>query len=419
MPKTIEFHAIEEVLKTFNTVVVGMAASEPQYFLSHMKNITKDIQIINCLPLQPYAFNPHVYIKSLFYSAVLRQYPTTHIQYIPTHLRHASTLITTSYKPFVYIGSASLKDEDGNVSLSLSNVYEYEAFKHAEVRILELSPHMPNTHGDHRVLYKDIDYIVETNNIPYTLPPSKVDPRDKIIGKLIADEIEDGSTLQFGIGAIPNEVAHHLLHKKDLGIHTEMFSDGFMALITSGAANGLKKNTHQGKHVCSFALGSDALYEFLNNNKEVEFYHASYINDPSEIAKNPKQVSINTTIEIDLSGQCNSETLRGKHYSGTGGQSDTAIGAQMSMGGKSFIALHSTSQIKLKDGQVKTLSKIVSNFKNGSSVSLSRNDVDFVATEFGIVKLKGLTLKERAKKLISIAHPDFRDQLEEELKSQM
>jgi acyl-CoA hydrolase len=192
-----------------------------------------------------------------------------------------------------------------------------------------------------------------------------------------------------------------------------------MELIKSKAANGLKKVSHQGKHVCSFALGSLELYKFLDNNKDVEFYNASYVNDPSEIAKNPKQVSINTTIEIDLSGQCNSETLRGQHYSGTGGQTDTAIGAQMSLGGKSFIALHSTSQIKTEDGHVKTISKIVSKFKNGTSVSLSRNDIDFVATEFGIVKLKGLSLKERAEKLISIAHPDFRVQLEEEFKSQI
>ena len=414
-----DFKTIEDVLKRFDTIVVGMAASEPQYFISHLKDIQTPVTIINCLALHPYPFNPHVSIKSLFYSSVLRKYPDTHIQYIPTHLRNASKLITNQYKPFVYIGSASLPDALGYVSLSLSNVYEYEAFMHAEVKILELSPHMPKTHGDHKVLYTDIDYVIQTNHIPYTLPQSKVDPRDKIIGKLIADHIEDGSTLQFGIGAIPNEVATHLKHKKDLGIHTEMFSDGFMELIKSKAANGLKKTTHKGKHVCSFALGSLELYAFLDNNPDVEFYHASYVNDPSEIAKNQKQVSINTTIEIDLSGQCNSETLRGNHYSGTGGQTDTAIGAQMSLGGKSFIALHSTSQIKTDDGQVRTVSKIVSRFKNGTSVSLSRNDIDYVATEYGIVKLKGLSLKERVEKLISIAHPDFRVQLEEEFKSQI
>jgi acyl-CoA hydrolase len=414
-----DFKTIEDILKTYDTVVVGMAASEPQYFISHLKDIKKHITIINCLALHPYAFNEHIQIKSLFYSSVLRQHPNTHIQYVPTHLRNASKLITTQYKPFIFVGSASLVDHEGYVSLSLSNVYEYEAFMHADVKILELSPHMPKTSGNHKVLYTDIDYVIHTDNIPYTLPQSKVDPRDKIIGKLIADQIEDGSTLQFGIGAIPNEVAHHLVHKKDLGIHTEMFSDGFMELIKSKAANGLKKVSHQGKHVCSFALGSLELYKFLDNNKDVEFYNASYVNDPSEIAKNPKQVSINTTIEIDLSGQCNSETLRGQHYSGTGGQTDTAIGAQMSLGGKSFIALHSTSQIKTEDGHVKTISKIVSKFKNGTSVSLSRNDIDFVATEFGIVKLKGLSLKERAEKLISIAHPDFRVQLEEEFKSQI
>ncbi len=414
MPTITEIENLKDIIKPYDTIVFAMAAMEPQSTIKQLELLDHDLTVINCLPLQKYPISKHVSIKSLFYSAVLREYPEAQVDYVPIHLNQAANTILNYDKPFIFIGSSSMP-KDGKVSLSLSNVYEYEAFHAATLRILEMSPHMPYTEGNHLIDLELIDHIIYTKHVPKTIETKEGDERDKRIGQYIADLIEDGSTIQLGIGSIPNEVAKHLVYKKDLGIHTEMFSDGCMEIILSGAANGRKKTLHQNKHICSFALGSEKLYNFLKDRKDIEFLNASYVNDPHVISKNYQQVSINTTIEVDLTGQCNSETIRQKHYSGTGGQSDTAIGAQKSFGGKSFIALHSTATIKLANGETKRISKIVPSFENGTSVTLSRNDVDYIVTEFGVAKLKGLTLKERAKKLIEIAHPDFREFLTQKI----
>ena len=234
---------------------------------------------------------------------------------------------------------------------------------------------------------------------------------DQKIGNYIAENIEDGSTIQLGIGGIPNAVAEALKSKKDLGIHTEMFTDGMVDLIECGAVNNSKKTLYNGRSVATFALGTKKLYQFLDDNPSVMMKSGRWTNDPHVIGQNHKMISINTTLEVDLTGQCASESIGTVQFSGTGGQADTAVGAQICPEGKSFIALYSTAEITNSEGKKETVSKITPTLKPGAAVSLGRNDVDYVVTEHGIVWLRGQSIRERVKRLISIAHPDFRDKL--------
>ena len=245
------------------------------------------------------------------------------------------------------------------------------------------------------------------------LPISEINDKDRKIGQYIADLIEDGSTIQLGIGGIPNAVAWALRDKKHLGIHTEMFTDGMVDLVECGAVDNSKKTLHPEKMVAAFALGSQKLYDFVNDNPSIEIGRGTYVNDPYILGRNHKMVSINTSIEVDLTGQCCSESVGSRQISGTGGQADTAIGAQNAVGGKSFIALYATTTTTDPiTGEHIEKSKIVSTLTQGAIVSLSRNDVDYVVTEYGIVSLRGTSVRERVKRLISIAHPKFREKLQ-------
>jgi acyl-CoA hydrolase len=306
-------------------------------------------------------------------------------------------------------------DKHGFLSLSLSATYEREIIEGADLVILEVNPNYPRTFGDTTIHISQIDNIVEVNYPVPELSNGEPDEKDKIIGKYIADLVEDGSTIQLGIGGIPNAVASQLVNKKDLGIHTEMFTDGMVDLFKVGAITGRKKTLLPEKMVATFALGSKKLYDFIDDNPGVQILNGKWVNDPYVIGKNYKMVSINTTLEIDLTGQCCSESIGHLQFSGTGGQADTAIGAQLSQMGKSIIALYSTANIRVPGSEGrKTISKIVPRLTHGAVVSLSRNDVDFVVTEYGVAPLRGTSVRDRVKKLINIAHPDFRDELLEE-----
>jgi acyl-CoA hydrolase len=311
-----------------------------------------------------------------------------------------------------------MPDEHGYISLSIQNVYERDAVDLADIVIVEINPNFPRTYGDNQIHIDEVDYIIESHYpVPATINPEP-NEKDMLIGKMIAEHIPDGATIQLGIGGIPNAVSYFLKGKKDLGIHTEMFTTGMMDLIKNGIVTGKKKNFMPGKHVCAFAFGSKELYDFLDNNKDVYFMRGIEANDPHIIGKNDNQISINTTIEVDLTGQVCSESIGHVQFSGTGGQADTSIGAQNAKNGKSFIALYSTAMVKNKEtGEREEVSKIVTTLKPGAAVTLSRNDVDYVVTEYGCVSLRGTTIEERVKLLISIAHPKFRDQLLEEAKA--
>jgi len=424
-PKTITAQEAIQLIKDNDTIVSAMAAAEPKAFLKILHTRAselKNVKVTNCLPFENAEFftNP-VYkssfsVDSWFYAASLRKaHDHGNISFIPNHLHLAGRKRFEHTKPNIFVGTATPPDKHGFLSLSLSNVYEKEACALADIVILEINPNFPRTFGDLEIHISDVDYLINVDYMPPTLPDAVPNEKDILIGNFIADKIQDGSTLQLGIGGIPNAVAHALLHKKDLGIHTEMFTTGLMHLVKSGAATGKKKKTHTGKHVCCFALGTQELYDFIDNNPSVQILNGHYVNDPHIIGLNDHQVSINTTIEVDLTGQCASESIGHKQFSGTGGQADTAVGAQNSKGGMSFITLYSTANVlNPETGLREEISKIVPFLKPGAAVTLSRADVDYVVTEYGCVSLSGTSVAERVALLISIAHPKFRDELKAE-----
>jgi len=415
------------LVKDNDTIISAMAGAEPKLFLSRLHEIAdriNNVHVTNCLPFENAEFfvNPayksSFSVDSWFYSGSLRKaHKNGNITFIPNHLHLAGRKRFGHVKPHIFVGTSSRPDAHGYVSLSLSNVYEKEACEAADIVILEINPNFPRTFGDLELHINDVDYMIEADYPAPILPDAEPNEKDIKIGNAIAELIQDGSSLQLGIGGIPNAVAHALMGKKDLGIHTEMLTTGFMHLIKAGAVTGKKKQTHVGKHVACFALGTQELYDFIDNNPSVQILNGNYVNDPAVIGLNDNQVSINTTIEIDLTGQCASESLGVRQFSGTGGQSDTAVGAQNSKGGMSFITLYSTANVKNHEtGEREEISKIVPILKPGAAVSLSRNDVDYVVTEYGCVSLRGTSISERTRLLISIAHPKFRDELREQAK---
>ncbi len=298
-------------------------------------------------------------------------------------------------------------DKFGYCSFGVSCDYERAATETAKTVIAEVNPNMPYVFGKSFVHVSEIDYFIESNEPILTVGESVIGEKEEAIGKYIADLIDDGSCLQIGVGAMPDAVMSFLTHRENLGIHTEMITTGTMNLIKSGAANGKKKTINNGIAVASFAGGTPELYEWLNENPMIEFWPIHYVNDARTISKLDNMISVNSALEVDLMGQVCAEAIGVKQYSGIGGQMDFVRGATWAKGGKSFIALTSTA----KKG---TLSRISAALAPGTTVSTSRNDVDNIVTEYGVAALRGQTLPERAKRLIAIAHPDFRDQLKED-----
>jgi len=425
--KWIQPHQVLDLVQSHMKIVVGMVACEPQLFLSQLHTISPRVQnvtVLNCLPLQsqPY-FSDAKYaasftVHSWFLSKPLRQaYEHGHIRYIPNHLHQAGVKWLSTHQPDLFIGAASMPNAEGKISLSLSNVYEKRMIKAAKIVVLEINPNYPFTNGDCIVDQNEIDYLVQTDYPVMELKDEPITEKDRAIGRFIEPLIPNGACLQLGIGGIPNAVAHALKNKKDLGVHTEMLTNGMLELYQAGAITNLQKVLHKGKIVCTFIAGNQSLYDFVHHNPNVLMMDAYYVNNPDIIKQNPNQISINSTIEVDLTGQCCSESIGAKPFSGTGGQSDTATGAVKSEGGKSFITLHSTTMVKDSvSGQTQEISKIVPFLKPGAVVSLSRNDVDYVVTEYGVAYLRGMDTQTRANRLIAISHPKFRQGLIEEAK---
>ncbi len=300
-------------------------------------------------------------------------------------------------------------DEYGFCSLGVDVETAKSAAEAADTIIAQINPNMPRTMGDSFIHINKIKYCVNVDKELLTIPDIEIrDVHDKI-GENIAELIEDGSTLQMGIGAIPDAVLNYLEEKQDLGVHTEMFSDGIVNLIEKGIINNEKKTLHPGKSVATFVLGSEELYDFIDNNPIFEFRPTEYVNDPFVIGKNNKMIAINSAIEVDLSGQICADSMGFKIYSGIGGQVDFMRGAARSEGGKPIIALPSTA----KGGEV---SRIVPHLKKGAGVVTSRGDAHYIATEYGVAYLHGKSIRERARKLIDIAHPKFREKLEKQAK---
>ncbi len=327
--------------------------------------------------------------------------------FIPCYFKDVPAMLGEAFPVDVAVVSVSNPDAEGYCSFGVSCDYAKAATQKAKTVIAEINEMTPHTFGvQNKIHVSEIDYIVPcAYNLP-EIPNPTIGEVEKNIGKHCASLIKDGATLQLGIGAIPDAVLMFLGDKRDLGIHTEMFSDGVVDLVEEGVINNSKKTLHRGKLVSTFIMGTRKVYNFIDNNPNVCLYPVDYVNDPWVIGQNNNMVSINSCIEVDLMGQVASETLGLKQFSGTGGQVDFVRGAALSKGGISIMAMPSTAA----KGKA---SRIVPLLTEGAAVTTPRNDVDYIVTEYGIAKMKGKTLRERAQNLIAIAHPDFRAGLEE------
>ena len=324
--------------------------------------------------------------------------------YTPCFFHEIPKLFTDGTLPVdVTFLQLSEPDENGVCSYGVSVDYTQPAAEAAKLVIAQINKNMPYTYGN-GINLKDIDYIVEKDEPLIELQPPKIGETEHKIGEYVASLIHDGDTLQLGIGAIPDAVLSFLGDKKDLGIHSEMFSDGVVDLARKGVITNKKKTIDQGKFVSCFLMGTKKLYDFVNNNPDVLMERVDYTNDPFVVAKIDNIISINSAMQVDLMGQVNAEMIGYKQFSGVGGQVDFVRGASRAKGGKAIIAMPSTA------GHGK-ISKIVPLLDEGAAVTTSRNDVDYIITEFGIAPLKGRTLRQRAIALIKIAHPDFREGL--------
>ena len=423
-----------ELIQDGDSMFSAQAAAEPQAILSKLQHLketgVKGTTLNSCLPIQYYHAMKDPEMAGImshngwFFTAGLRDAQKKKLvsavpQSSTSVLRKSLQRLQAEGRRPVVLATVSPMDSHGYFSLSVSAIYERDLIDQGALVLLEVNPNFPRTFGDTQVHISEVDALVESDRpiptkslVPYT-------EVDKKIGAFVASLVEDGSTIQLGIGNIPNAVANELRSKRHLGIHTEMFTETMVDLIECGAVDNSQKGFMNGFSVCSFTMGSQRLYDFVHNNPSVLFKSSTFSNDPYTIARNNKFVSVNASLEIDLTGQCASETVGNLQWSGTGGQSETVQGAQMSPGGKSIIAMHSTYSATDADGKEVLHSKIVPFLARGAAVTTSRNDTDYVVTEYGIAWLRGLNIRERVEALVKIAHPDFRDWLREEAERNM
>lgn len=324
-----------------------------------------------------------------------------YLSYVPINFSNIPRALTEHIHANSFLVTVSPMDASGHFSLGTNNDYASTVLRHCDRVVVEVNRNMPRVFGDSLVHVSEVHAIVE-NHVPLVQIPYKTPDEDSMkIGKSIAEQIPDGATLQLGIGNLPNAVALQLANRNDLGIHSELFSHAFVQLVKTGVANGRKKTLHPRKHVFTFAIGDDEVYQFINDNPSMESYASSYVNNIHVIAQHDNLMSVNTAIEIDLYGQVNGEFINGHQYSGSGGQFDFVKGASFSKGGKSFIGLKAAAKND-------TISCIVPHVQMATD---TRMDVEYVVTEYGCVNLRGKSTRERALALISIAHPNFRDEL--------
>ena len=419
--KIISLEKALSLVKDNDIIVTGLGACEGGAFMESLHTLAgkvRNVRIVNCNPSHTCEFYKPEYadtfeVDGWFYAPQMRRaHAQGNMAFIPNHLHLAASKWLYRNHPNILVCSASMPDANGYISLATSCTYERRIMEKADTVILEINPNFPFVYGDVVVHYTDVDYLVETDYPVPTIPDVPSNEKDMAIGKLISQYVPDGACLQLGIGGIPNAVAEFLKDKNDIGIHTELITSGMMELVKMGVITNKRKQINRGQMVATMILGSKELFEFVDHNPGVGIYDGAWVNDPYVIAQNDNQISINTSLEVDLTGQCASESIGSRQFSGTGGQADTAIGAQMSKNGRSIIALYSTAMVKDKvTGERHEVSKIVPQLQTGAAVSLSRNDVDLVITEYGAADLRGSTMQERVRALIDIAHPKFRDEL--------
>jgi len=414
--KVITAEQAAEKIKSGNRVVIGHAVGEPAAVINAMVancEAYEDVEIVHMVAMSKSEYvkpgmEKHFRHNSLFVGGNTRDAVSSgRADFTPCYFSEVPSLFKEELPVDVALIQVTPPDEHGYCSFGVSNDYTKPAANCAKIVIAEVNNKMPRTMGDCFIHVSEIDYIVESNHQIIELNPPRIGDVEKAIGEHCASLVDDGSTLQLGIGAIPDAVLLFLKHKKNLGIHSEMISDGVVELVEAGVITGKSKTIHNGKIIVTFLMGTQRLYDFANNNPMVEMYSVDYVNDPTVIMKNSKMISINSCVQVDLMGQVASESVGLKQISGVGGQVDFVRGSNMCFDGKSIMAMASTAAKG-------TISKIVPLLTEGSAVTTGRNDVNYVVTEYGIAHLKGKNLKERARALINIAHPNFKPSLIQE-----
>ena len=418
-------YAAEDVVKNIQSgmrIFLTGNCSTPHKVLEALVNYAPnlhDVEICQALTVGPADYvgsemEGHIRVNTMFISANIRKaVQEGRADFTPVLLSEFPLLFKNKVLPVdVALVHVSPPDEHGFCSFGIETGLTKSPAESADIIIAEVNQQMPRCLGDSFIHISRLNYIV-----PVDYPLSEMhmaadgpDANTEKIAGYIAEMIPDGATMQMGIGAIPDAVLKFLYHKKDLGIHTELFSDGVIDLVEAGVLTNRQKTLHPGKILAGFVMGSKKLYSWVDDNPLIELHPTEYVNDPNVIAQNEKQVAINSAIEVDLTGQVCADSIGPKLYSGVGGQLDFIYGASRSKGGVPIIALPSTAT--MRDGTV--ISRIVSMLKPGAGVVTSRNHIRFVVTEFGVAELYGKSIRQRALALINIAHPDFRDDLKKE-----
>ncbi len=410
-----------KLIQSHSRIYLGGGAGVPQVLERAM--VARAAELRNVEVVSVLTFAGHEYLapeyaasfrhRGLFLGAGARQaVGAGHADFVPIFLSEIPALFRDGTLPLeLALIQVSPPDEHGFCSFGCEVGCTKPAALAAKKIIAEVNVQMPRVLGDSFIHISKLDHLVETDYAPPEALQGGFSEVHNIIGQRVADLVPDGATLQLGIGSIPDAVLFHLKEKHDLGIHSELFSDGVIDLFERGVITGDKKTLHPGKIVAGFLFGSQALYKFVNDNASIEMHPTDYVNDPFIIAQNDNMIAINSAIEVDLTGQVCADSIGPRFYSGIGGQVDFVRGAARSRGGKPIIALPATA----KDGQE---SRIVPQLKPGAGVVTSRGDVHYVVTEFGVAALHGKSIRDRACELIRIAHPKFREELERYIHTQ-
>jgi acyl-CoA hydrolase len=392
-------------------LIVPLANGEPTLLLDVLEQHADSLNNVgvhqmHALHERPYLagkFGDRLHHYSYFLSHVTRpHFANGHIDLIPAHFSEVFSIMRARTHDPLVIAAASPIDQHGYFSLGVSADYTSSFIGRARI-LLEVTEHMPRTFGRNQLHVSQVVGWCQSDRPLVALAPRQPDPLDHTIAQFVAERIPNGATIQTGIGAIPNAIMAALTDHRDLGIHTELLSDGVVDLVEAGVVNGIRKDLNRTKTVGSFALGTDRLHRFLHENTAVELWPVRYVNDPRVISRERGFVSINATLSVDFLGQCASETIGGHYYSSSGGQNDFARGAAYSEGGQGFVVLHSTTSTGT--------SRIVSQLAQGDAVTTPKNTVDKVVTEFGVAELRGRSIRERTEALIAVAHPSHREEL--------
>ena len=409
---------VEDCLKaihSYSRVCFAGDGNQPNVILSNLHKIAPYVKEVHCIKghagdfqcVTDPAMNGHISFTTFLYGRELMVGQTQrNVSFVPADICDYG-IFMAEYRPRnTFVACVSPMDDHGYFQLGLTNMWESASFKTCDTIILEVNPQMPRVRGGLRINIRDVTVLTEVDYPPLVVADAETTEIEEKIGENVAELVHDGDCIQLGIGSMPNAVGHHLMDKKDLGLHTEMFTSIMGDMIRKGVITGARKNYNKGLHIGCFAGGDLPLYETLSTNPAVRLCPTSVAVDPGEICKNDNMVSINTIIEMDITGQVCSESIGPKQFSGTGGAFCFAYGALHSKGGKGILAFQASTK--------KGVSKISSQLKPGAVVSIPRNYVDYVVTEYGIAHLRGKTVRQRRDALIAIAHPDFRQQLREE-----